>query len=88
MVDGRIPYELGARKRTRTFTPFEHYHLKVACLPISPPAQWSIIIHEGYHRFASFVSWELKKDGAGDWGLRQNVPSPITWEKVRERETS
>src|SRR3712207_313024 len=31
--------ESGARERTRTFTPCEHYHLKVACLPISPPAR-------------------------------------------------
>jgi hypothetical protein len=31
-------HRYGARERTRTFTPCEHYHLKVACLPISPPA--------------------------------------------------
>ena len=28
----------GALERTRTFTPFGHNHLKVACLPIPPRA--------------------------------------------------
>ena len=29
----------GALERTRTFTPFGHNHLKVACLPIPPLAK-------------------------------------------------
>src|ERR1019366_10644426 len=49
----------GARERTRTFTPCGHYHLKVARLPISPPARAGPI---------SYLtrSWEL---GVGSWEL-------------------
>ena len=33
---------IGTEKGTRTPTPYGHNHLKVACLPIPPPRQYSV----------------------------------------------
>ncbi len=47
---------IGTEKGTRTPTPYGHNHLKVACLPIPPPRQYSV-----YNLLTSALELEVRQ---------------------------